>query len=212
MPAGRRFDAAVHGEQNPLKTPESSAPRPYIGYVSSQWHTKQPQAPPQLAAISWCRSHACRATERAVSMPRSTEGKTPRKTPESSAPRPYIGYVSSHWHTRQPQAPQQLPATSWCRSHACRATERAVSMPRSTEGKKTRKTPESSTLRWEIGYGSGCGHIRQPQAADEPAATSYCLQHHWQPLDSLVSSCSWMPWACSRLLLQGGNRVLRGRI
>ena len=93
-----------------------------------------------------------------------------------------------------------------------RTTERAVSMPRSTEGKKPRKTPESSTLRWEIGYGSGYGHIRQPQAADEPAATSYCLQHHRQPLDSLVSSCSWMPWACSRLLLQGGNRVLRGRI
>ena len=46
-----------------------------------------------------------RATERAVSMPRSTEGKTPQKTPESSAPRPYMGYVSSRWHTRQPHTP-----------------------------------------------------------------------------------------------------------
>ena len=76
-----------------------------------------------------------RTTERAVSMPRSTEGKTPQKTPESSAPRPYIGYVSSQWHTRQPQALEQLAAISWCRSHAYRTTERAVSMPRSTEGK-----------------------------------------------------------------------------
>ena len=113
----------------------TTAPRPNMGYISSQWHTKQPQAPPQLAATSWCRSHACRATDRAVSMPRSTEGKTPRKTPESSAPRPYIGYVSSQWHTRQPQALEQLAAISWCQSHAYRPTERAVSMPRSTEGK-----------------------------------------------------------------------------
>ena len=65
-----------------------------------------------------------RTTERAVSMPRSTEGKTPQKTPESSAPRPYMGYVSSQWHTRQPQALEQLAAISWCRSHAYRATER----------------------------------------------------------------------------------------
>ena len=136
----------------------------------------------------------------------------PTKTPESSTPRPYMGYVSSQWHTRRPQAPGQLAAISWCQSHAYQTNERAVSVPRSTEGKTPRKTPESSTLRWEIGYGSGYGHIRQPQAADEPAATRYCLQHHRQPLDSLVSSCSWMPWACSRLLLQGGNRVLRGRI
>ena len=180
------------------------------GAQGSQWHTSQPQSPGQLAAISWLRPiprliNAGRPTENAPVLPPVHGGRT-------TAPRPYIGYVSSQWHTRQPQAPQQLAATSWCRSHACRATERAVSMPRSTEGKKPRKTPESSTLRWEIGYGSGYGHIRQPQAADEPAATSYCLQHHRQPLDSLVSSCSWMPWACSRLLLQGGNRVLRGRI
>ena len=47
-----RFGAAVHGGQNPPKTPESSAPRPYMGYVSSQWHTRHPQAPDQLAAIS----------------------------------------------------------------------------------------------------------------------------------------------------------------
>ena len=65
-----------------------------------------------------------RTTERAVSMPRSTEGKTPQKSPESSAPRPYIGYVSSQWHTRQPQALEQLAAISWCRSHAYRTTER----------------------------------------------------------------------------------------
>ena len=129
--------------KTPQKTPESSTPRPYMGYVSSQWHTRRSQAPQQLPAIRWCRSHACRATERAVLMPRSTEGKTPRKTPESSAPRPYIGYVSSQWHTRQPQAPPQLAAISWCRSHACRATERAVSMPRSTEG----KTPEKRQNR-----------------------------------------------------------------
>ena len=37
---------------------ESSAPRPYIGYITSQWHTRQPQSLEQLAAISWCRSHA----------------------------------------------------------------------------------------------------------------------------------------------------------
>ena len=30
--------------------------RLYIGYISSQWHTRQPQSPRQLAAISWCRS------------------------------------------------------------------------------------------------------------------------------------------------------------
>ena len=40
---------------------------------------------------------------------------------ESSAPRPYIGYISSHWHTRQPQPPRQLAAISWCRSHAYQA-------------------------------------------------------------------------------------------
>ena len=118
---------------------ESGAPQPYMGYVSSQWHTRQPQAPQQLAAISWCQSHAYQTNERAVSVPRSTEGKTPQKTPESSAPRPCMGYVSSQWHTRQPQAPKQLAATSWCLSHACRATERAVSMPRSTEGKTPQK-------------------------------------------------------------------------
>ena len=32
---------------------------------------------------------------------RSTEGKTPPKTPESSAPRPYMGYVSSQWQAGQ---------------------------------------------------------------------------------------------------------------
>ena len=37
---------------------ESSAPRPYIGYITSQWHTRQAQSLEQLAAISWCRSHA----------------------------------------------------------------------------------------------------------------------------------------------------------
>ena len=90
-------------------------------------------------------------------MPRSTEGKTPRKTPESSAPRPYIGYVSSQWHTRQPQAPQQLAAISWCRSHACRATERAVLMPRSAEGKPP-PTCQNRVLcdgKWAMGVGMG---------------------------------------------------------
>ena len=148
----------------PQKTPESSDPRPYIGYISSQWHTRRTQAPEQLPAISWCRSRAYRTTERAVSMPRSTEGKTPQKTPESSAPRPYIGYVSSQWHTRQPQALEQLAAISWCRSHAYRATERAVSMPRSTEGKTPQKTPESSAPRPYMGYLSSQWHTRQPQA------------------------------------------------
>merc|ERR1712091_824348 len=118
-----------------------------MGYVSSQWHTRQPQAPQQLAAISWCRSRGYQTNERAVSVPRSTEGKTPQKTPESSAPRPYMGYVSSQWHTRQPQAPQQLAAISWCRSRACQTNERAVSVPRSTEGKTPQKTPESSAPR-----------------------------------------------------------------
>ena len=35
---------------------KSPALRPYIGYMSSQWHTRQSQPPRQLAAISWCRS------------------------------------------------------------------------------------------------------------------------------------------------------------
>ena len=42
-------------------------------------HGLQPQAPQQLAAISWCRSHADQTNERAVSVPRSTEGKPPKK-------------------------------------------------------------------------------------------------------------------------------------
>ena len=73
-----RFNAAVHGGQKPQKTRKSSALRRYIGYVSSRWHTRQPQPPQQLPAISWCRSPAYRTTERAVSMPRSTEGKNPQ--------------------------------------------------------------------------------------------------------------------------------------
>ena len=156
-----------------------------MGNVSSQWHTRQPRSPEQLPAISWCRSHADRATERAVLMPRSTEGKkNPKnaakknqKTPESSAPRPYIGYVSSQWHTRQPQAPQQLAAISWCRSHAYRTTERAVSMPRSTEGKTPPKTPESSAPRPYMGYVSSQWHTRQPQAPKQLAAISWCRYH-----------------------------------
>ena len=162
---------------------KSSAPRPYIGYVSSRWHTRQPQAPQQLPATSWCRSHACRATERAVLMPRSTEGKTPRKTPESSAPRPYIGYVSSQWHTRQPQAPEQLPAISWCRSHAYQTNERAVSVPRSTEGKTPPKTPESSAPRPYMGYVSSQWHTRQPQAPQQLAAISWCRSHACRATD-----------------------------
>ena len=71
--------------QTSKKTPESSAPRPYIGYVSSQWHTRQPHTPQQLAATSWCRSHPYPTTERAVSVPRSTEGKTPPNPPKTMA-------------------------------------------------------------------------------------------------------------------------------
>ena len=175
MPTGRRrgpfqpFRCRGPREgKPPPKTPESSAPRPYIGYVSSQWHTRQPQAPPQLAATSWCRSHAYRTTERAVLMPRSTEGKTPPKTPESSAPRPYIGYVSSQWHTRQPQALEQLAAISWCRSHAYRTTERAVSMPRSTEGKNTQKR---GTLARTLSFALLNAHWSPPKTPKTSART-----------------------------------------
>ena len=142
-----RFLSASPSEIGPI------AYWPYIGYVSSQWHTKQPQPPQQLAAISWCRSHAYQATERAVLMPRSTEGKNPKKTPESSAPRPYIGYVRSQWHTRQPQAPQQLAAISWCRSPAYKATERAVSsrFDAAVHGGQTpRKKRQNRVLRGRI--------------------------------------------------------------
>ena len=62
------------------KTRKSSAPRPFIGYISGQWHTRQPQSPEQLAAINWYRSHDYRTTERAVRRLRSTEAKTPQKT------------------------------------------------------------------------------------------------------------------------------------
>ena len=64
------------------KTPESSAPRPYMGYVSSQWHTRQPQAPGQLAAISWCQSHAYPATERAAA-PRTRARRTAHEASQS---------------------------------------------------------------------------------------------------------------------------------
>ena len=163
MPTGRLrepFDGtAYYLRSTGAKSPESSALRPYIGYISGQWHTRQPQALEQLAAISWCRSHAYRTTERAVSMPRSTEGKTPPKTRKSSAPQPYMGYISSQWHTRQPQAPEQLAAISWYRSHAYRTTERAVLMPWSTEGKNPKKTPRQNRVlcggKWDMGVGMG---------------------------------------------------------
>ena len=78
---------------------------------------------------------------------------------ESSAPRPYMGYVSSQWHTRQPQAPEQLAAISWYRSPAYRATERAVLMPWSTEGKNPKKTPRQNRVlcggKWDMGVGMG---------------------------------------------------------
>ena len=78
---------------------------------------------------------------------------------ESGAPRQYIGYVSSQWHTRQPQAPEQLAAISWYRSPAYRATERAVLMPWSTEGKNPKKTPRQNRVlcggKWDMGVGMG---------------------------------------------------------
>ena len=65
MPNGRMrgpFAAKKHALDVVLTTSgprtASSAPRPYIGYITSQWHTRQPQSLEQLAAISWCRSHA----------------------------------------------------------------------------------------------------------------------------------------------------------
>ena len=71
MPNGplREPFVAVHGARRRTTSgprTASSAPRPYIGYISSQWHTRQPQSLEQLAAISWCRSRAYRTTERAV--------------------------------------------------------------------------------------------------------------------------------------------------
>ena len=63
MPNGplREPFVAVHGARRRTTSgprTASSAPRPYIGYITSQWHTRQPQSLEQLAAISWCRSHA----------------------------------------------------------------------------------------------------------------------------------------------------------
>ena len=64
MPNGplREPFVAVHGARRRTTSgprTASSAPRPYIGYMlASQWHTRQPQSLEQLAAISWCRSHA----------------------------------------------------------------------------------------------------------------------------------------------------------
>ena len=40
-------------------------PQLELGYQKNLAGTRQPQPPQQLAAISWCRSHAYRATERA---------------------------------------------------------------------------------------------------------------------------------------------------
>ena len=65
MPNGplREPFVAVHGARRRTTSgprTASSAPRPYIGYITSQWHTRQPQSLEQLAAISWCRSHAYR--------------------------------------------------------------------------------------------------------------------------------------------------------
>ena len=93
---------------------------------------------------------------------------------KSSAPRPYIGYVSSQWHTKQTQPPQQLAAISWCRSPAYRATERAVLMPWSTEGKNPKKTPRQNRVlcggKWDMGVGMGISDsprqlMNQPQRA-----------------------------------------------
>ena len=61
------------------KTPESSAPRPFIGYISGQWHPRQPQSPEQLAAIRWCRYHDYRTTESGFEVLRSTDDKNSKK-------------------------------------------------------------------------------------------------------------------------------------
>ena len=83
MPTGPLKEpfVAVHGARRRTTSgprTASSAPRPYIGYITSQWHTRQPQSLEQLAAISWCRSHAYRTTERAVRRGSRTD---PKKCP-----------------------------------------------------------------------------------------------------------------------------------
>ena len=70
--------------------------------------------------------------------------------------------------------------------------ERAVRREKTRARRRTTSGPRtaSSAPRLYIGYMSSQCHIRQPQAASEPAVTRYCLKHHRQLLDLLVSSCS----------------------
>ena len=83
--------ACDRGASPPAQATISSAPRRYIGHMSSQWHTRQPQPPEQLAAISWGWSHAQRTNERAVSVPkpRSKDQKRPCFWPTGGLWRPY---------------------------------------------------------------------------------------------------------------------------
>ena len=74
----KRLLRAMGARRPRAQTTISSTPRLYIGYISSQWHTRQPQPPQQLAAISWCRSHDYRTTERAVRRGSRTD---PKKCP-----------------------------------------------------------------------------------------------------------------------------------
>ena len=52
LPLSRPLLRAIGARGPPAQAAVSSAPRPYIGYISSQWHTRRPQPPEQLAAIS----------------------------------------------------------------------------------------------------------------------------------------------------------------
>ena len=182
--------SAVRG---PQKTRKSSAPRPYIGYVGGKWHTRQPLSPQQLAAISWCRSHHYRTTERAVLGFCGPWTAKPQKTRKSSAPRPYIGYVGGKWHTRQPLSPQQLAAISWCRSHHYRTTERAVLGFCGPWTAKPQKTRKSSAPRPYIGYVSGQWHTRQPLPPQQLAAISWCRSHDYRTTERAVRRHGVLP-------------------
>ena len=120
MPLSRLLLRAIGARGPPAQATISSAPRLYIRHTSSQWRTREPQPPEQLAAISWCRSHAQRTNERAVRREKTRARRRTTSGPRtaSSAPRLYIGYTSRQWHTRQPQSLEQPAAISWCRSHA----------------------------------------------------------------------------------------------
>ena len=145
---------------------------------------------------------------------RSTEGKNPPKTRKSSAPQPYMGYISSQWHTRQPQAPQQLAAISWCRSPAYRATERAVLMPWSTEGKNPKKTPRQNRVlcgcKCAVGVGRGIPGSPRQLVNQLQRATACSTTDSRSICSSAAAARRHGP--CRPLLLQGENRVLRAHI